>query len=89
MLGVLDACMHPALLQEADDGLVVEVQFGVDVLSQRLAATLTRDLTGAVAADQVANLTTGAQSVNRNNTKYTQLLLETLAEMCELFNRGK
>lgn len=75
MLGVLDACMHPALLQEADDGLVVEVQFGVDVLSQRLAATLTRDLTGAVAADQVANLTTGAQSVNRNNTKYTQRLI--------------
>ena len=75
MLGVLDACMHPALLQEADDGLVVEVQLGVYVLGQRLAATLTRDLTGAVAADQVANLTTGAQSVNRNNTKYTQRLI--------------
>lgn len=44
MFGVLDSSVYPALLEETDDGLVVEVELGVDILGQRLAATLTGTL---------------------------------------------
>lgn len=51
MFGVLDSSVYPALLEETDDGLVVEVELGVDILGQRLAATLTGHLTATVSAD--------------------------------------
>lgn len=65
VFGVLDSSVYPALLEETDDGLVVEVELGVDVLGQGLAATLTGYLTATVSTDQVTDLSTQHQSVNK------------------------
>lgn len=68
MFGVLDSSVYPALLEETDDGLVVEVELGVDILGQRLAATLAGHLTATVSADQVTDLSTQHQSVKKIET---------------------
>lgn len=68
MFGVLDSSVYPALFEETDNGLMVEMELGVDVLGQSLAATLTGHLTATVSTDQVADLSTQHQSVNKTET---------------------
>lgn len=82
MFGVLDSSVYPALLEETDDGLVVEVELGVDILGQRLAATLTGHLTATVSADQVTDLSTQHQSVKKTETN-TQRLKGTNPELLQ------
>lgn len=86
MFGVLDSSVYPALLEETDDGLVVEVELGVDILGQRLAATLTGHLTATVSADQVTDLSTQHQSVKKTETTLNGWREQTTAVKI-IFNR--